>query len=181
MAVLCSVLKKGWLWIVLLLTHFRKLAAHLLFWNMNTFCASSTSTRERPCFCGYQLVLKIFVTKYYLPFVFDGKLGRNDNVVIVVSPLVSLMLHQVWSLRCRSVRAAIMSFGQIKVGKEFLATDDDIHECSLLFCAPEAIDTSKWRETFARADFLFAPFADVLGTTIIHIHRNIQQITNFKG
>ena len=88
-----------------------------------------------------------------LPLVFDDKLGKNTSVVIVVSPLISLMLDQVRSLRSRSVRAAIMSSGRSKVDKELLATDEDIRECSLLFCAPEAIDTSKWRETIAEPDF----------------------------
>ena len=47
-----------------------------------------------------------------LPFVVDDKLGRNDSVVVVVSSLVSFMLDQARSLRNRSVRAAMMSFGQ---------------------------------------------------------------------
>ena len=42
-----------------------------------------------------------------LPFVFDDKLGRRDSLVIVVSPLISLMVDQVQSLRHRSVKAAI--------------------------------------------------------------------------
>ena len=70
-----------------------------------------------------------------LPFVFDDKLGRNDSVVIVVSPLVSFMLDQVRSLRSRSVRAEIMSFGR---SRQIVPGD-----CSLLLCAREAIDTSK--------------------------------------
>ena len=49
-------------------------------------------------------------------------------------------------------------------------------DCSLLLCALEAIDTSKWRETITKANFSFVPFASVLGTTLIHAHRNIQQI-----
>ena len=88
-----------------------------------------------------------------LPFVFDDKLGKKDSVVIVVSPLISLMVDQVRSLRSRSVRAAVMSSGRSKIDKEFLAKDDDIRKCSLLFCAPEVIDTSKWRETIAKSDF----------------------------
>ena len=44
-----------------------------------------------------------------LPFVFDVKLARMDSVVIVVSPLVSLMTDQTRSLRSRGVKAAIMS------------------------------------------------------------------------
>ena len=88
-----------------------------------------------------------------LPFVFDDKLGRNDSAVIVVSPLISLMLDQVRSLRSRSVRAAIMSSGQSKIDKVFLATDNDMRECSLLFCTPEAIDTAKWKESIANSEF----------------------------
>ena len=67
-----------------------------------------------------------------LPFVFDDKLGKDNSVVIVVSPLISLMVDQVQSLRRRSVRAAIMSSGS-KVDKEFLATDDDIRDGRLFF------------------------------------------------
>ena len=38
-----------------------------------------------------------------LPFMFNKKLGRDNSLVIVVSPLVSLMVDQVRSLRSRSV------------------------------------------------------------------------------
>ena len=48
-----------------------------------------------------------------LPFLSDCKLGRvhaqYKSLVIVVSPLVSLMADEVSSLRCRGVEAAIMS------------------------------------------------------------------------
>ena len=49
-----------------------------------------------------------------LPFMFDRKLGRSvdRSVVLVVSPLVSLMIDQVTSLRSVGVGAAIMSAGQ---------------------------------------------------------------------
>ena len=39
-----------------------------------------------------------------LPFMFDKKLGRVDSLVVVVSPLVSLMIDQVRSLRSGSDR-----------------------------------------------------------------------------
>ena len=50
-----------------------------------------------------------------LPFVFDhkrGKVGSGEgsySVVLVISPLVSLMVDQVTSLRERGVMAAIVS------------------------------------------------------------------------
>ena len=37
-----------------------------------------------------------------LPFIFDKNLGTDNSLVIVVSPLVSLMVDQVRSLRSRS-------------------------------------------------------------------------------
>lgn len=93
-----------------------------------------------------------------LPFLFDCKLGKCDTVssegsiVIVVSPLVSLMADQVASLRSRGVSAAIMS-GHKGVDKALLATDKDVEagKFSLLFCAPEAIiGSEKWRELLLR-------------------------------
>ena len=85
-----------------------------------------------------------------LPFVFGDKLNRNDCLVIVISPLVSLMVDQVQSLRRRSVKCAIMSAGG-RVDQEYQGTKDDLMTCSLLFCAPEAIDFSgKWRDVVAR-------------------------------
>ena len=44
-----------------------------------------------------------------LPFMFNKKLGTDNSLVIVVSPLVSLMVDQVRSLRSRSVKASVMS------------------------------------------------------------------------
>ena len=60
-----------------------------------------------------------------LPFVFDDKLRKLDSMVVVVSPLISLMVDQVVNLRRRSVEAAIMSSGT-KVQKELLATEEEI-------------------------------------------------------
>jgi len=68
-----------------------------------------------------------------LPFVLDDMLGRHGSVVIVISPLVSLMVDQVQSLRQRSVNAAIMSSGN--VDRELMVTDEDFSRCSLLFSA----------------------------------------------
>jgi len=62
------------------------------------------------------------------------------------------MVDQIQSMKHRSVKAAILSQCESKVDKELLATDDDIHQSSLLYCAPEAIDTSKWRDVIASPD-----------------------------
>ena len=65
-----------------------------------------------------------------LPFLFDFKLGRvhgqTKSLVIVVSPLVSLMADQVSSLRHRGVEAAIMS-SKCATVVNFLATETFTH------------------------------------------------------
>ena len=52
-----------------------------------------------------------------LPFLFDYKSSRagpGNSTVLVVSPLVSLMVDQVCSLRARGVCAAIMTFSNFR-------------------------------------------------------------------
>ena len=44
-----------------------------------------------------------------LPFLFDHTGRRTDSLVVVVSPLVSLMVDQVHVLQQKGVKAAIMS------------------------------------------------------------------------
>ena len=83
-----------------------------------------------------------------LPFVFDYKLDRVDgatrSLVIVVSPLISLMADQVASLRRR---AAIISSKCATLDKSLLATEKDLRTSSFLFGSPEALITSNWRDT----------------------------------
>ena len=86
-----------------------------------------------------------------LPFVLGHKLNRQDCLVIVVSPLVSLTTDQVQSLRRRSVKCAILSCGT-RVDKEYVASTEDLRKSSLLFCAPEAIDTGNWRDVIANPE-----------------------------
>ena len=86
-----------------------------------------------------------------LPFVFDVKLARLDSVVIVVSPLVSLMTDQTRSLRSRGVKTAIMS-SMGGVEKDLLATPEDLEKSSFLFCAPEAIVCGRWREALEKPE-----------------------------
>ena len=57
-----------------------------------------------------------------LPFLFNDKFGKDNSVIIVVSPLVSLMETKSKSLRHKSVRAAIISSGR-KVNKDFWKED----------------------------------------------------------
>ena len=89
-----------------------------------------------------------------LPFVFnykhsDGGTGGGCSVVLVVSPLVSLMADQVASLRSRGVSAAIIGHSGAVTDKNLPATEKDLTagKYRLLFTAPEAIvGVEKWRE-----------------------------------
>ena len=89
-----------------------------------------------------------------LPFVFDHKLGKTSappdqrSIVLVVSPLVSLMVDQVTYLQSAGVGAAILS-GNKGVDKSLLATEGDViaGKFCLLISAPEAVVSSDgWRE-----------------------------------
>ena len=89
-----------------------------------------------------------------LPFLFDHKLKRTSSpaleqsVVLIISPLVSLMVDQVSSLQDRHVAAGILS-GNKGVDKKFHASAKDICEgCyRLLYSAPEAIlGSEQWKE-----------------------------------
>ena len=90
-----------------------------------------------------------------LPFLFGFKLSHVDTprcMVLVESPLLSLMGDQVSNLRVLGVSAAIMS-GQKGVDEELLAADADAEagKYNLLFGAPEAIiGCEKWRELLLR-------------------------------
>ena len=63
-----------------------------------------------------------------LPFLFDVKRDRADSVVVVVSPLVSLMIDQVRSLRSRRVEASIMSTAAAcgVESRSLLASEEDL-------------------------------------------------------
>ena len=61
------------------------------------------------------------------------------------------MTDQVRSLRSRGVKAAVMSSGS-GVEKELIATDDNRTNSSLLFCAPEAIVSTRWKEAIEKPE-----------------------------
>ena len=79
-----------------------------------------------------------------------GKMGTgqsNYSIVLVMSPLVSLMIDQVSSLREQGVTAAILS-DHPGVAVELQASVPDVCaiKFSLLYAAPEAIiSVKKWR------------------------------------
>ena len=109
-----------------------------------------------------------------LPFLYDMKLDRHlseseRSVVLVISPLVSLMVDQVCSLRSRGVSAAVLS-SQGSIDKDLLATDQDLStpgQFSLLFAAPEAlVGIDKWRDKF-----LQTPLCDrIVGVAVDEAH-----------
>ena len=89
-----------------------------------------------------------------LPFLLDHKLGRvslplnKRSVCLVISPLLSLMVNQVSSLREFGIGAAILSSNK-GIDSSLLSTSKGIQSGAyrLLFSAPEAImDSECWRE-----------------------------------
>ena len=89
-----------------------------------------------------------------LPFLFDHKLGRvslppnKRSVCLVISPLLSLMVNQVSSLREVGIGAAILSSNK-GIHTSLVSTSKGIQAgvYRLLFSAPEAIvDSECWRE-----------------------------------
>ena len=92
-----------------------------------------------------------------LPFVLDYMQGKclskkeSNSTVIVISPLVSLMIDQVSSLRERGVSAGILS-GHAAVSEQFIVNSSSIDKYSFLFSCPEAIiGVERWRETLLKA------------------------------
>ncbi len=92
-----------------------------------------------------------------LPFMFDYRKSRElstevaavssaPSLVVVISPLIALMVDQVLSLRRRDVRSAIVASGN-GIDQTLIATVQDLSTCSFLFCTPEALVGSKWRDT----------------------------------
>ena len=87
-----------------------------------------------------------------LPFVFDHKLGLigsdRNSAVLIISPLISLMVDQVQSLRIRGAKSSIISSGTA-IAENLLATDSSLLSDSLLFCAPESLMKIRWREALS--------------------------------
>ena len=74
--------------------------------------------------------------------------GERKSCVIVISPLISLMVDQVRNLRASGVEAdVISSVSRQSVDEEFLANEENLRSCSLIYSSPEAL-LHKWREVF---------------------------------
>ena len=88
-----------------------------------------------------------------LPFVFDRLKKVSNSVVLVVSPLISLMLDQAKSLAKRGVCCAIMSDRSV-VDKSFLFSEKDIDKYKIVFTSPEAvIGVERWRSLLSTPTF----------------------------
>ena len=92
-----------------------------------------------------------------LPYLFDFKLGRisaapdKHSVILIISPLLSLMVNQVSDLKSRGVQAGILS-GNPDVNPSFIATESHVKEgrFSHLYSCPEAIvSADRWRQLLA--------------------------------
>ena len=106
-----------------------------------------------------------------VPFIMDYKLGRRESgrrsfsTVLVVSPLISLMVDQVTSLRERGVTAGIIS-SQSSIPGELTVRVSNIHQYSILFCAPEAvIGVDKWRERLSNTSM-----SDIVAVAVDEAH-----------
>ena len=114
---------------------------------MNSWLPFISYTSKRTFSCGIQPGLGSLFAMRVLPFTFDFKSGGEvHSVVLVISPLVSLMVEQVGSLRKHGVSEAILT-GNQGIDKCRLASEKDFEKgrFSLLFSASEAIiGSDRW-------------------------------------
>ena len=82
-----------------------------------------------------------------LPFMIEYKKGqRGSCAVLVVSPLVSLMIDQVESVRARGVKASIVTSGSDIVPPLVAYKICSLFRQLELSCTAEALALLKWRE-----------------------------------
>ena len=108
------------------------------------------------------------------PTVFDFKLRRisapptKRSVILIVSPVLSLMIDQVSDLKSRGVQAAILS-GNRDVDPKFIATESHVQEgnFSHLYSCPEAIvSADRWRQMLLKTP----PSEQVVAVVIDEAH-----------
>lgn len=88
-----------------------------------------------------------------LPFVFDRLRNVSNSLVLVVSPLISLMVDQVKSLAKRGVCCAIMSDCSV-VDQSFLFSEKEVDKYKVIFTSPEAvIGIERWRNLLSTPTF----------------------------
>ena len=91
-----------------------------------------------------------------LPFLLDCKRGVLCSLVIVVSPLIALMIDQVTSLKeSNNVKCSIItsSSSSDRIPASMQAKAGNLlHTDSLIFCTPEALLESKWRQLIDREE-----------------------------
>ena len=93
-----------------------------------------------------------------LPFLLDwkrttgGKVDCSPSVVLVISPLLSLISDQVKSLRDKGIKAAVLATDRERFGDCVIA-EEELSVCSLLYSSLEAILSDKWRGIFSSKSF----------------------------
>ena len=84
-----------------------------------------------------------------LPFVYDYKLCNKDrdlrSLVLVILRLISLIVNQEVTLQSHGDSSSVVSHGK-GIQKDVIAADEHSVKYSLLFCCPEALVSSKWRD-----------------------------------
>ena len=89
-----------------------------------------------------------------LPYLFDFKLGRisaasfKRSIILIVSPLLSLMIDQVTDLKSRGVQAAILS-GNHDVDPSFIATESEGKYSHLYSCPETIVSADRWWQMLA--------------------------------
>lgn len=82
-----------------------------------------------------------------LPYLFDAKFDKQTpSAVLIVSPLLSLMVDQVRTLREQGARAAILTSESSVPDAGLIASSADLSLATHLFSSPEALVGYKWRD-----------------------------------
>ena len=93
-----------------------------------------------------------------LPFLLDwrrsagGKVSCSHSVVLVISPLLSLMSDQVKKLRDKGVEAAVLATDRDRFG-DSTVQEDKLNTYSIIYSSAEAILSDKWRGIFSNKSF----------------------------
>ena len=70
---------------------------------------------------------------------------QESSAVLVITPLVALMFDQVQSLRSNGVKSSIIISSGSGISSDVLGTESSLCSDSILFCTPESLIRSKWR------------------------------------